>query len=364
MSKRIFIVNSVKGGCGKSTISLYLAHYLQKKYQEDYSNDKSDNRPIIIDLDLCASSWRSSYQGKEGYKGALKQNGKEILIDSKAIFINDMLYNSNKYLNNEYYCELSYREGTFINQQWDSDDKGMLRVVLSDSKRLTGLNEDDLDLLESIVFKLVEHIWSFSYDCLKNEEGSHLNHDDDNFPKIYPDIIFDMPPGYEKHTDRIIRHLIMDLESTMNIENIKPEVFLLMVSNVDEASFDANIQYVNNLFLNPKFSMDIAKIEKDHVIFLVNDVNDKLAYIGNTVTIKSNFKNQTSDRTKYTFGRHDLVCKQKLGQENVQLMYITGTVPNVSMLSNENFVRLETNSVKNFKEVFDNVLKKSSSSTL
>ena len=475
---RIFIVNSVKGGVGKSTVSLYLAHYLQEEKKNKKNGDTLDlsDRPIIIDLDLSATAWRSSYQGSEDdfnaeknddiKRIALRQNQKGIYKgdDNKAIFINDMLYNAEKYLKREYCCELYYKVvdayvqpnsenktsedvsdenvldacnailtvdvneeltdqlskallktlhdnleklksnltnnevSSFIDVKNDIDrvlkdisdfkisespsenaktikslfesakktaqginnvvmtnnlekstqnsatsaqgsgKNDYLRLILANSEKLTSLNDDALDLLESIVFKLVKHIWNFSYECVKDkkEENSNTN---------CADIIFDLPPGYEKHTERIIRHLIMDLSSDMNKEKIKPEYFLLMVSNVDEASFMANKNYVNNMYNNPIYSMKAETIKPNNIFYILNEVNGKL-------DIAWNLGNGPSSSDPYFNGKRvSFIKRLQLGLEGRQTKYLSlsGRPP----VSEDGTVHFSSNSVEEFRELFN-----------
>jgi len=351
----IYIVNSVKGGSGKSTVSLQLARYLQ---------EKEKRVPVIIDLDLCGSTWSRTY----GH--ALKQNDKQLIEDGKNdydsdefVFIQNMLYNADKYLKKDYCFDLQYMKFfrkdvnsngrhdplktfyefeksvldakqfienereivkikttiektfrqateimdnfnswenisfTFDNEVYNScqllkqelksksDFKTVfenakqfltqihslykvnfnsLKLVLCDSKVLTNLRGDDLELLESLVCKIVKQCCVSDY-YLENDKMKGIT-----------DIIFDLPPGYEKHAEQIIRNLIMDLKSPLYKEKIDFEPYLCMVSNVDGASIHANIDFVNHIKSDRKSSANPFKIKKGFFVF--NDVNGKLNY--------------------------------------------------------------------------------------
>lgn len=244
---RIHIMNSVKGGSGKSTFSLYLANYLKTK----------GYNPVIIDLDVCGSTW---FSNNESYI----QNAKN------CIFLNDLFYN---------YEQKSKKEHIFRLNISNNGNKDVLKVIMADPKKLSIMKDETLDLLENTVIQLVDELINPKYQTVHDNENT-------------TDIIFDMPPGYEKHSERIIMHLIMDMISKIH-SKIEPKpgylkikgmqvykrvnalyhVYLYMISNLNEAAYISNLQYVNNLYTNFSYSMDTRIIPKENIMFVLNDIN-------------------------------------------------------------------------------------------
>ena len=64
----VHVVNSVKGGSGKSTFSLLLADHFVRNHEEAY----------VIDLDLCGTSWYSDFAG--------------CWEEKEPVFINEIMY--------------------------------------------------------------------------------------------------------------------------------------------------------------------------------------------------------------------------------------------------------------------------------
>lgn len=246
----IHVVNSVKGGCGKSTFALFLANYLQNVYigkinsintdlcgeQKIKAPEKVD--PIIIDLDLFGSSWYKNHQ--------------HLLPKDEIIFINDLIDDFDRYSKKNYISKLNIN---FV----DSDkpvNNNPIDVILADSNRAGEIREDQLDLFENSICKLVLTLV---------ERGK-------------TDIILDMPPGYEDYSERIVKHLLFDINSPLYKKSsdkyeYEYEVKFYMLSILD-MSIEANSQYINNLTEMSNYSTDVEKITKSVINFVVNDIEN------------------------------------------------------------------------------------------
>ena len=236
------VVNSVKGGCGKTTVSLYLANYLRKQ---------ANRYPVIIDLDICGSTW---YSNNINY---IKDNDK-----GSITFLNDLFYNFEKNSGKNYLTGLNVKDDSETDELLKQ-----LKVVMVAPDKLTSMDDETLDIIENTIFQLVYQLSSTQY----NAEGKR--------EKEITDIIFDLPPGYEKHSERTVRHLLMNLRSPLykKLNDLKYEIYLYMVSTLNQAAFNANLKYVYNLFENPQYSMDNSILKKKNIIFILNDINDILS---------------------------------------------------------------------------------------
>lgn len=310
---RIHIMNSVKGGSGKSTTTLYLANYLRRK---KHTNSTVSHDTVIIDLDVCGSSWSSNYENFMENK-------------NNCIYLNDLFYDYDKNSNKEYIFHLNVK---------DKDTSGFINVVMADAKRLTSMKDETLDVLESTVFHLVNELYVPSED-------------------IVTDIIFDMPPGYEKHSEQIIRHLIMDMESKLYDDSKREyEIYLYMLSNFNEATYISNLQYVNNLYVNNGYSMSTDKIKKKNIVFVLNDINgitERLMEGKNIQSIMETYQPIFDDIKNKYYGiikdcKVSFLFHSEFEHEKVKLQALAGTATMPKTLEFQN-------EISQFESLFDNM---------
>lgn len=119
-TKVIFhIVNSIKGGSGKSTISFLLAaHY----------NEKEKNEAVIIDLDVNGSSWNYDHKIDNPYD----------------YFLQDYMYKPEI---------IESSEGMNLKYKRNNEEK-ILSVVLSDPKRNFRMSDCEIDLFENTIYNV------------------------------------------------------------------------------------------------------------------------------------------------------------------------------------------------------------------
>lgn len=261
---RFHVVNSVKGGCGKSTFSLYLANHLTAM----------EHKTVIIDLDIGGSTW---YRGFKQY--LVRRSTTELEeMDKKTDFrkeetkfLNDLLYE---------YEKNKTREHVFKLRVFDvaKNTKRDINVIMTDPEEAACIRDEELDLLEDAIISLVDEIAVNTYP---------RNPDD------VIDLIFDMPPGYEEHSEHILMHALMDLRSnlykrytskkTKNGELENP-IYLYMISGVKQAALKANIQYVERFYKKSSYSMDIDVLKTGNIFFIFNDVDMSFQAFVDTLT--------------------------------------------------------------------------------
>ena len=351
---RFHVVNSVKGGCGKSTFSLYLANYLTAQ----------EHRVVIIGLDIGGSTWYrdfSPYLVNETEKSG--ENGKDVDYSiEETKFLNDLFYEYEKNKTKKHIFKLKITDAVIkqvpntdnqdsedhdkqINEsknqaagvkvkktgnenQTDEEEKTKyeiiegekrtLNVIMNDPKRASCIRDEELDLLEETICSLVDEIATNTYPP--------------DSEKIL-DFVFDMPPGYEEHSEHILMHALMDFGSNLyeKYTGKKDEdgkytnpVYLYMISCVKRSALDANIQYVERLFHSPSYSMDVDVLNAKNIFFILNDADalfsqfiemDKLSPQNEgktlTKTVKETYKiNQT--RIQVYFIRHIFIQTAKL----------------------------------------------------
>ena len=201
----IHIVDSVKGGSGKSTFALKLALSINQKKEtipsgsketddslESKNNDENIYKSIIIDLDFMGTSWLPTYKN-----ALISKHG----MPYDMIYVNDLVFDWNHYRSMDYTQSIKINN-TEINV-----------IVCSDNPRykekfkVDGTNKSpsiQYDIFQNRVMKLISKL---------EKEG-------------YTDIILDMPPNSEPYSDTILRQCLQDSEYYVN---------LYMVSSTDIA---------------------------------------------------------------------------------------------------------------------------------
>ena len=240
---RVFfhVINSVKGGSGKSTVSILLAGYYASG-----NNTKS----YIIDLDLRGTSWENNY-------GKYFRNEK---TGSGSVYINSLMDGDDYAREIFSELQLSY-----------SDDLGTtephsIYLCMADPNIRDDIDEVEIDLFENTICKIIRQIYIMA------ESDTELK-------EIH--IILDMPPSYERHAERIFKHFLFDIESSFRKSFQSFEQFddykveLIMLSALSPAHIELNKKYVIDLFKEQVISSLLNDfIEKDRfcIQFWGNDV--------------------------------------------------------------------------------------------
>lgn len=243
----IHVVNSVKGGCGKSTFCLFLENYLLEK-QENYAKETDEykkknlvnHNPIIIDLDLSGSSWY--------------RNNKKFIKRKDVKFIDDLIEDFNRNIKREYI--FSIEEGITDKECPETVKKTrILEIVMADPDRAGSIKDEELDLFENSICRLIQAL----------------------VDKGKTDIILDMPPGYEDYTERIVKHLLFDLSSPLYKKYVIPksnkteyEVKIYMLSGIDGA-MEGNAKYINDFYTKANYSAVAENLKANNTYFIFND---------------------------------------------------------------------------------------------
>lgn len=320
---RFHVVNSVKGGCGKSTFSLYLANYLSAQ----------NHSVMIIDLDIGGSTW---YRGFKSYlvnstaKPSVKGNNGNTGNNTpkeEIKFINDLLYEYEKNFKKEHVFKLGVEDNIVAPKTGAiSKEHRIINVVMSNPEEAACIHDEALDLLECTIYNLVDEIATNTYP---------------HNPKATVDIIFDMPPGYEEHSERILMHALMDLGSNLykNYTRKKRKgvfinpVYLYMLSGVKQSSLEASIQYVKRFYKNPSYSMDVSILNLKNIFFILNDID--LSFQMYVDTMKSTISLQDAGK-KLT---DNILNSEKINGESIQVKLINH-IP--IKISNQSYINIIT----------------------
>lgn len=237
-SKIVFdIVNSVKGGSGKSTVALQLAAYWAFQHDTD---------AYIIDLDLRGTSWKTSYE-------------EYFLQTDRACktYINSLMYD---FVEDSVFRHLNVKGNSSVPRTSVGAD---VRLCIGNPDATGDIDAVKVDLLESTVYDIIKH-------ALAKSHGREEIH-----------IIFDMPPSYESHAERVVKHLLMDKESNLFKDYYKGKgcayhVNLFMIYAITGAHVEQNLIYIRNFFKQSAYSSEIGT--------LIEENNFSLYFIGNDVS--------------------------------------------------------------------------------
>lgn len=242
--KKIYfdVINSVKGGSGKSTVSLLLAACL----------NHTGASPYIIDLDLHGSSWYSNFFGGSG-SGTLGPD---------TVLINDWMRDP----------AFSGKKDSFGNVKVKilapDEEEPTIPAAIIDPLKIEVVDEVETDLFERAIFQVVDKIIS--------REGGILGN------AVH--IVLDMPPSNEVHAERILNQLLLDAESPLMQKFVDSKgsyasfspylVHLIMLSPVSGAHLDLNKEYFTRFAEAKTFSSrldEFVSADRFRLMFWGND---------------------------------------------------------------------------------------------
>lgn len=203
----IHIVDSVKGGSGKSTFSTKLC----------YSLIEQNKKACIVDLDLMGTSWYHLYQN------AITLNN--YANDKRMVFLNDLVNDF------EYYKTMIYDHKIDFVRTIDGKQLSIPVIFCNPSPKAKKH------------FKITDkaHTVDVSFSFFKNVVFKLLLELQE---KDYTHIIFDMPPNSDPYSNLI-------LDSCLMVDK-KFKTSLYMVSNMNQAHVKSTFEWYSDLINDPK----------------------------------------------------------------------------------------------------------------
>lgn len=308
--KRVFfdIVNSVKGGSGKSTISLLLAAYCSSdEYFKDSSNEETKRRKAaayIIDLDLKGTSWEKNYghfittkyyDPKDNitlynyYLNSIPINGSTISSRNSIRyhqypFFSTIMKDYKSFRSKSFWSEISFR----VKTDPPTDDDYKIKICPASSTSGESINQIEVDIFENTLQQLILDILDSH---LMNLDLGIGTEDEISADDIH--IILDMPPSYEQHAEAVIKHLLTNSNSELyqkaqdkegpfkknsNDSFFKPYVInLFMPCSVSNAHIEQNGIYLWDWFQNAHYSDRVHDMLADNrlrVRYIINDISN------------------------------------------------------------------------------------------
>ena len=240
------IVNSVKGGSGKSTIALNLAIHHSVKNTVAY----------IIDLDLRGTSWVPNYSSFF--------EGKEHIDKWQYLHAKNphqsLLYNEPNW-------SMLFR--TFM-VNIGANDNRRIHVCVADPEANGEIDDPRADFLCYAVIKIIELI------CAENTDKECIH------------IIFDMPPSYERHAERVIEKVLLDTNSILYQQGKADiSINMYMVCALTPAHFTQNFVYLESFLNKGNYSSLLLEF--------IREGKFKISILGNDVTGITSIDSSTSD---------------------------------------------------------------------
>lgn len=250
------VVNSVKGGSGKSFFALQLAAYHTLKGRAAY----------IIDLDLRGTSWETNY-GKyiippDPTKGTTIEAWKTGGHDYP--YIDRLMWHYENYKSSGIWSKIKVQPFNNLVQENNRGSNHEVLLCFAETGNYRKVDLLEEDLFENTIFQIIRDI------RIDEEKANRDVH-----------IILDMPPSYEKHAERILSHLLLSTNSPFEDmdEAFRYSITLFMMSTTAPAHYRQNALYVRSLFMDRQFSSKIVKELKYGSLRIqpvVNDVTDTI----------------------------------------------------------------------------------------
>lgn len=251
------VVNSVKGGSGKSTFSLLLAGFHALK---------QNRRTYIIDLDLRGTSWEKNY----GYyikTNLLGPDGNQLILSSvedsskieEVAFIDKLMWNFEAFKNREFWMNIEMKKNNPGREL-----KAELQLAIGRTDFGNQIGQLEVDLFENAIYHII---------C------NELATDHEGIEEIH--FIFDMPPSYEQHAERVLKHLLTSENSFLwksdPFEGYERyTINLYMVSAISPAHIEQNVVYLEHWLRDISFS--------SRVVDLISNERLLIRYVGNDVS--------------------------------------------------------------------------------
>lgn len=261
----IHIVDSVKGGSGKSTFSASLCSFISQQ---------KGKKVCVIDLDLLGTSWEQNYRGVfiEAF-------------DEKLIHLNDLIKDFNFYKTTTFIQKIPIT--VFFNEHEKTQCE--IEAIFCDPRTK-----------EKNTFKITDKAYSpdISYDIFHESVIQLIELLND---LEYTDVILDMPPNSEPYSDKILNSCL----KSDSVFSFSHSASLYMIANINPAHIDATFDWYDDFMRNPSSQhiVTINKIKELNKLVATDDIDEKkkswlknekhkFFYVFNTMRdIKFNYKN-------------------------------------------------------------------------
>lgn len=306
MGKNYFIIHSIKGGCGKSSVSLFTGLLLSMK----------EKNTIIVDCDLSASATHKLYAPTDGgsenniklMNMKLKDYALNELLRGDVIDIDDII--------NSIYFNWNLKGGLEKpnNMELDYIFAHSEKSKLSDFRFNVGANRAN-----NIPIGLFNNKFDELLSLIKVDER-------------YQNVIFDLAASSNEYSYIIYRHLL-------ELHDDKNKMYLVLVTTSDRAHLEETMQYLKEVAIGttdkPRF---------DNIIIIINSLAN---YAG-----ESAYK-ECCDKI------NQMITKAKLGDtEYLKYVHLPFQESYFELTHSSNMKALNDLDMTGYLEVLDEIMKK------
>lgn len=265
---------SVKGGCGKSTLSFYAGLYLSEKFEK---------RVYYVDTDLLASTSRKTILGSENCMG----------YSMSDIAINGLLDDDGS-------AECFFKN--FVNElKLESKELGLILCESSEDKRkfFRGENQSiNTAIYKGNLNKLFARIKSFDEDAV---------------------CVIDMPPATDNYSDCLVKLMLEEKDSNRVV--------------VCHVTTDNYVHIVDTLnFINEFYNYDESREIPDSIILMVNVLSTDNLNQDEENRLKSFLKSLVDEHIKNSKLR-DKICCMIIRKDVAYLYALSAINSNVGTIS-------------------------------
>lgn len=252
MKKIYNIIDSVKGGCGKTTFSLMLSLLLDDHYKEKRNNDELN--VCLIDMDIQGSALAYLLFGGNYFQDEKKWNTFKFLND-RIVAVGDSWKETEKYMHRFRFWDKTEDGKKAEKEEKIKDCKGPgIDVIFSDprpkiKKKYRSLSNQNYSP-------------EVLYSTYRMGLANMLSRLDEEKLYLHEYVNFDMPPNSDAYSDSVY-DVLLKKEYTIMKDGDVCNLFLLQT--VDKGQIKATLDYFDELVSSENFQ----KINK--IFFVFND---------------------------------------------------------------------------------------------
>lgn len=355
---KYIIVNSVKGGCGKSSISLRtaidLALETKKIIEPGMKKSKTvyANNVLVIDMDILGSSLRTFVTGQQA-----NDSEKDYEINGDILSIGSMPISNARWL-------IPYRssEDTSIKErscsdelcftdlfckkynEWEDKEIEIPFCVCPDKKvskknpmlHIAFSSEDQNVKNRFRTQKSNNYTLNVNvryYEEILRKYIKHLGKKKLSNKEIATHVIFDMPPNSDPYSECVYSILLKILnEDIQQRTGVANTVELRLVSSCDLAHISANLSWVNNMFEKNGWQYCFPS----ELVFVINDITGAAVVLGNSTVKEATITKVSQDvRNSPFFEQYGEKAKILWNDRDEVLIFSSANKSCVSFSKNE-----------------------------
>ena len=350
------IVNSVKGGCGKSTFSILLALGLHEKW---YNNRlkayaEANSKPVDSDKDVQNEPGEGAYPSKEAIpdKEGTKDGDSEVAqpiseklleqtdvclvdVDTQGTAMQYLLFGTN--------CKLA-ADGRYLNDKVSSLSGDNQKCVVNctwKKRRSDGASGKDMESDLSRQFDLVlcdprqdakdrfraisnqNYTPEIQYSTFREGLKNLLQSLGRQNPYSYGQVIFDMPPNSDGYSDAVLDLLLNKAYSVMKKKDISN---MFLIQSLDRGQCSATMEYFTSMMEQENLSKadhiflvynETAKCQNENII--VNTIQREAARLNESLNLSEELKERIYFVTLRFVEKYYEICLTQDGITNQEL---------------------------------------------